>query len=80
MYVMKVFIFIQAEEDSLLFQQYAAAEDNGLFEGRLRPYVDQVRMVWSLVLNLHISSISWTVSFLWLIKLSVLLCEAKGAT
>jgi hypothetical protein len=28
-----------------LFQQYAAEEDNGNFENKIRPYVDQVRMV-----------------------------------
>lgn len=35
----------QAEEDSLLCQQFTAAENNGQIEGRLRPYVDQVRLV-----------------------------------
>lgn len=28
-----------------MFQQYAAPEDNGKFEERLRPYVSQVLMV-----------------------------------
>lgn len=28
-----------------MFQQYAVHEDNGEFEGRVRPYVDQVRRV-----------------------------------
>lgn len=35
---------LQAEEDALLFQQIVAAEDDGVFEGRVRPYVDQVRL------------------------------------
>ncbi|XP_059435376.1 peptide-N(4)-(N-acetyl-beta-glucosaminyl)asparagine amidase isoform X2 [Corylus avellana] len=35
---------LQAEEEALLFQQYVAAEDNGEFERKIRPYVDQVRM------------------------------------
>ncbi|CAL8166678.1 unnamed protein product [Prunus armeniaca] len=35
---------LQAEEEALLFQQYAAPEDNGKFEERLRPYVSQVLM------------------------------------
>ncbi|KAF3454334.1 hypothetical protein FNV43_RR04781 [Rhamnella rubrinervis] len=35
---------LQAEEEALLFQQYVAAEDNGQVEGKLRPYVDQVRL------------------------------------
>lgn len=33
---------LQAEEEALMFQQFAAIEDNGLMEQRLRPYVDQV--------------------------------------
>jgi hypothetical protein len=28
-----------------MFQQFVAAEDNGEFESKIRPYVDQVRMV-----------------------------------
>lgn len=28
-----------------MFQQYAVREDGGEFEKRVRPYVDQVRMV-----------------------------------
>lgn len=43
----KCLLFFKAEEEALLFQQYVAAEDYGQFEGRLRPYVDQVRMVMS---------------------------------
>ncbi|XP_048324055.1 peptide-N(4)-(N-acetyl-beta-glucosaminyl)asparagine amidase isoform X1 [Ziziphus jujuba] len=35
---------LQAEEEALLFQQYVAAEDKGQIEGRIRPYVDQVRL------------------------------------
>lgn len=36
---------LQAEEDALLFQRLVVAEDNGQFEGRVRPYIDQVRLV-----------------------------------
>ncbi|EXB93247.1 Peptide-N(4)-(N-acetyl-beta-glucosaminyl)asparagine amidase [Morus notabilis] len=35
---------LQAEEDALLFQRLVVAEDNGQFEGRVRPYIDQVRL------------------------------------
>ncbi|PON73862.1 Transglutaminase-like [Parasponia andersonii] len=35
---------LQAEEEALFFQQYVVAEDNGQFEQRVRPYVDQVRL------------------------------------
>lgn len=35
---------LQAEEEALMFQQYAVREDGGEFEERVRPYVDQVRM------------------------------------
>ena len=28
-----------------MYQQFAVAEDNGAFEGRVRPYVSQVLMV-----------------------------------
>lgn len=40
---------LQAEEDALLFQRFVAAEDNSEFEGRVRPYVDQVRLYEDLV-------------------------------
>ncbi|KAG6703110.1 hypothetical protein I3842_07G067200 [Carya illinoinensis] len=33
---------LQAEEEALLLQQYVAAEDNGEFEQRIRPYIAQV--------------------------------------
>ncbi|KAF5454644.1 hypothetical protein F2P56_024292, partial [Juglans regia] len=33
---------LQGEEEALLLQQYLAAEDNGEFEQRIRPYVAQV--------------------------------------
>lgn len=41
----KWFPCLQAEEQALLIQQFVAAEDNGQIEGRLRPYVNQVRLV-----------------------------------
>ncbi|PRQ41864.1 putative peptide-N(4)-(N-acetyl-beta-glucosaminyl)asparagine amidase [Rosa chinensis] len=33
---------LQAEEEALMYQQYAVPEDNGAFEQRVRPYVSQV--------------------------------------
>lgn len=33
---------LQAEEDALVFQQFSVNQDNGQFEQRIRPYIDQV--------------------------------------
>ncbi|KAM0034166.1 putative peptide-N(4)-(N-acetyl-beta-glucosaminyl)asparagine amidase [Helianthus debilis subsp. tardiflorus] len=33
---------LQEEEDALMLQQFAVSEDNGQFEQRVRPYVDQI--------------------------------------
>ncbi|KAI3784297.1 hypothetical protein L1987_43394 [Smallanthus sonchifolius] len=33
---------LQEEEDALMFQQFAVSENNGQFEQRVRPYIDQV--------------------------------------
>ncbi|KAG5539355.1 hypothetical protein RHGRI_019791 [Rhododendron griersonianum] len=35
---------LQAEEEALVFQQFAASEDRSQMEARIRPYVDQVLM------------------------------------
>ncbi|KAL5566255.1 hypothetical protein UlMin_029419 [Ulmus minor] len=35
---------LQAEEDALMLQQFAASENDALIEARVRPYVDQVLM------------------------------------
>ncbi|KAJ7973469.1 Peptide-N(4)-(N-acetyl-beta-glucosaminyl)asparagine amidase [Quillaja saponaria] len=35
---------LQAEEEALMLQKYVAGEDNGQFESRIRPYIDQVLM------------------------------------
>ncbi|XP_004302040.1 PREDICTED: peptide-N(4)-(N-acetyl-beta-glucosaminyl)asparagine amidase [Fragaria vesca subsp. vesca] len=35
---------LQAEEEALMYQQFAVREDNGAFEGRVRPYISQVLM------------------------------------
>ena len=35
----------QAENEALMFQQYIAAADNGAFERRVRPYIEQIQLV-----------------------------------
>lgn len=50
-----------------MFQQYAVPEDNEEFEGRVRPYVDQVRMVdvLSFYLICLVSELNFTVYISW---------------
>ncbi|XP_076936047.1 peptide-N(4)-(N-acetyl-beta-glucosaminyl)asparagine amidase-like isoform X1 [Bidens hawaiensis] len=35
---------LQEEEDALMLQQFAVREDNGQFEQRIRPYLDQIHL------------------------------------